>query len=263
MRTSPCRRCCRMRLDLSTASYRRFLSRRRTAVSDTAAIVEANSLFILCLSSSSCSPELRMAALRQKRSVGASGYFRGRYPCPRVPGPTVPQACASAEREGRRSVEAAAAYAVVTACGSHCQLCREIAYPMDVREDRGVCRTPSQLLLRPLAGRRVVHRHHLPQDAEMTVCLLEGYAGDRHFHPAGDHLRYLSERHALRRHRDTARLRPLLRRRYPSRISLQLAAAPMRVFPVGVNTPSDHPWREVPPCPRLLVVEEYYPGGNI
>jgi DHA1 family bicyclomycin/chloramphenicol resistance-like MFS transporter len=39
-------------------------STERTAVSDTAAIAEANSLFILCLSSSSCSPKLSMAALR-------------------------------------------------------------------------------------------------------------------------------------------------------------------------------------------------------
>jgi len=40
------------------------ISTERTAVSDTAAIAEANSSFILCVSSRSCSPKLRMAALR-------------------------------------------------------------------------------------------------------------------------------------------------------------------------------------------------------
>jgi hypothetical protein len=41
------------------------ISTERTAVSDTAAIAEANSLFILC--SSSCSPKLRTAASRHER----------------------------------------------------------------------------------------------------------------------------------------------------------------------------------------------------
>jgi hypothetical protein len=54
------------------------ISTERTAVSNTAAIAEANSSFILC--SSSCSPKLRMAALRQKRPFNTfeikSAFFR-------------------------------------------------------------------------------------------------------------------------------------------------------------------------------------------
>ncbi len=78
----------------------------------------------------------------------------------------------------------------------HCSR-REVAGPVDIRNQPRLLRLPTQLLPSALTRSLVVDCCEMREPAKVLGCLLRGLADDRQVQTAADNASDLSERHAL------------------------------------------------------------------
>jgi len=73
----------------------------------------------------------------------------------------------------------------------------EIARPVEIRNERGLCGVPSELCLRLCARSRTVDSDEVGKPAEMAGGLDGGLADDGYFQAPSNHLSDVVKRHAL------------------------------------------------------------------
>src|SRR5208337_1149825 len=72
----------------------------------------------------------------------------------------------------------------------------EIARPVEIGNQPGLFRLPSQQFASSLTRSRVIERREMREPVEVVGCFLGGLADDRYVQSAADHASDVSERHA-------------------------------------------------------------------